>query len=90
MTLKSSDGEAPALEICGMQSTSSLSLLQDPHWTGVVVPDRVLFMGQIEQMVYKQGTDIKLWQLYSNTWNHLTMCKKSSGSFKNAIFKTCS
>ena len=27
--------------------------------------------------VYKQMTDVKLWLLYSNTWNHLTMCKKN-------------
>ena len=33
-------------------------------------------------------TDVNLWLLYSNTWNHLTICKKmSSGSFKNVITK---
>ena len=26
--------------------------------------------------VYKQITDVKLLLLYSNTWNHLTECKK--------------
>ena len=31
-----------------MQSTSSLPSLRGPLWPGVVVPDRVLFMGQIE------------------------------------------
>ena len=25
---------------------------------------------------YKQMTDVKLWLLSSNTWNHLTVCKK--------------
>ena len=36
----------------------------------------VLSRGQMEQSVYKQMTDVKLWQLNSNTWNHLTVCKK--------------
>ena len=31
-----------------MQSTPSLPLLPDPLWPGVVAPDRVLSMGQIE------------------------------------------
>ena len=40
-------------------------------------------------------TDVKLLLLYSNTWNHLTVCQKkkkekmSSGSFKNVIYKMC-
>ena len=34
-------------------------------------------------------TDIKLWLLYSNSWNHLTVYKKTSGSFKNVINKMC-
>ena len=33
-------------------------------------------MGQIEQTVYKQMIDVKLWLLYINTWKHLTECKK--------------
>ena len=39
--------------------------------------------------VCKQMTDVKLWLLYSNTWNHLTMCKKKmiSGSFKDIMNK---
>ena len=28
--------------------------------------------------VCKQKADVKLWLLYSNTWNHLTMCKKKN------------
>ena len=29
-------------------------------------------------------TDVKLWLLYNNTWNHLTLYKKKvTGSFKN-------
>ena len=27
--------------------------------------------------------DVKLWLLYNNTWNHFTVGKKSSDSFKN-------
>ena len=46
-------------------------------------------MGQMEQPVYKQMTDVKLWLLYSNTWKYLTVGKKSSGSFKNVIHKMC-
>ena len=45
-------------------------------WPGVVAPDRVLSKGQIDQNVCKQMNDIKLWLLYSNTWNYLTVCKK--------------
>ena len=33
-------------------------------------------MGQIEQTVCKQMTDVELWLLYNNTWNYLTVCKK--------------
>ena len=36
------------LEFWGMQSTSSLPSLPGPLWPGVVAPDRVLSMGQIE------------------------------------------
>ena len=31
-------------------------------------------------------TDIKLWLLYSNTWNYLTVYKKNSGSFMKPIY----
>ena len=36
------------LEFQGMWNTHSLLLLPSPLWPGVVVPDRVLSMGQIE------------------------------------------
>ena len=36
------------LDLWGMQSTSSLPLLSGPLWPGVVAPDRILSMGQIE------------------------------------------
>ena len=47
-----SDGEAPLmLELWGIQSTHSLPSLPCPLWPGVVVPDRVLSIGQIGQTV---------------------------------------
>ena len=56
--------------------TPILPFLPGPLWPGVVAPVRVLSMSQIEQTVCKQMTDVELWLLYSNTWNHLTVCKK--------------
>ena len=88
--IKSSDGEAPAMEIWGMSSTSSLPLLPGPLWPGVLATDRVLSIGQIEQTVCKQMTDVKLRMLCSNTRNHLTAYKKITGSFNNVIYKMCS
>ena len=37
------------LELWGMWSTPSLPSLPGPLWPGVVAPDRVLSVGQIEQ-----------------------------------------
>ena len=46
---KQSDGEIPVmLELWGIQSTTSLPSLWGQLWPGVVAPDRVLSMGQIE------------------------------------------
>ena len=46
---KQSDGEVPImLKLWGMQNTTLLSSLPGPLWPGVVVPDRVLFIDQIE------------------------------------------
>ena len=46
---KQSDGEAPVmLELWGMQNTPLLPSLPGPAWPGVVAPDRILSMGQIE------------------------------------------
>ena len=42
---------APALEIWEMWITPSLPLLPRPLWPGVVAPDWVLSMGQIEETV---------------------------------------
>ena len=36
------------LELWGMRNTPSLPSLPGPLWAGVVAPDRVVSMGQIE------------------------------------------
>ena len=87
--IKPSYGEASALEIWWIWSTPSLPLLLCPLKPRVVAPDRILCMGQIEQTVCKQMIDVKLWLLYSNTWNHLTVNKMISGSFKKVINQMC-
>ena len=47
--IKQSDGEdSVTLELWGIGSTPSLPLLPGPLWPGVVSPDRVLSMHQIE------------------------------------------
>ena len=46
---KQSDGESPVMvELWGMRSTPSFSSLPAPLYPGVVAPDRVLSVGQIE------------------------------------------
>ena len=72
---KLSDGEAQALEILEMWGIPLLLLLSGPD-PGLVAPERILSMGQIVQTVCKQTTGVKLSLLYTNTWNHLTVCKK--------------
>ena len=56
--IKQSDGDTPVLVLSGMWSIPSLPLLQDLFCPGVVTPDRVVFMGQVElfdiQTVCKQ------------------------------------
>ena len=48
-----SDSETPVmLELWGMQSTPSLSLLPGPLWPGVVAPVRAISMGWIELTAY--------------------------------------
>ena len=50
---KQSDGEVPMiLELWGMRSTSSLPSLPSPLWSGMVAPDRVLTVIQIELNLY--------------------------------------
>ena len=56
---KQSDGEAPVmLELRGMCSNLSLPLLPGSLWPGVVAPDRVLSMSQIEEPEFRQMTDV--------------------------------
>ena len=74
--IKPSDGKAPVLELWEIWSTPSLPLLRSPLRPRVVTPDRILFMSQIEQTVRKQMTDVKLWRLYCNTWNHLILSER--------------
>ena len=66
-----SDGEVPEmLELWGMLSTSSLPSFPDPLWLGVVIPDRVLSMGQI-----KLNCVITLnWIVWNKLFLHLTVC----------------
>ena len=46
---KQSDGEVPViLELLGIRSTPSLLSLPGPLWSGVVAPESVPSMGQIE------------------------------------------
>ena len=61
--VKPSDSEALVLELWEMWSTSLLRLLLGPLKPGVVVPDRVPSMGQIElfdHLSVCKITDIKL------------------------------
>ena len=87
---KLSDGEAPVmLELWGMRRTYSLPLLPGPHWPGVVAPDRVLSIGQIELLIIltvcKQITDvlIELLVLNGNAWKHWAVCKEMINSKYN-------
>ena len=61
---KSFDGKAPVLDIWGILSTPSLPLLPDPLWPGVVAPESVQSVGQIErfniQTLCKQMTSAEL------------------------------
>ena len=70
---KQSDAEASImLEFWGMQSTPSLPSLPGPLWPGVVAPDKVLSMGQIELfniwIECQQMTYAKLNCLEWNSW----------------------
>ena len=48
--------------------------------------DQIEFFNHL--IVCKQMTGVKLFMLDSNTWNYLTLCKKtSSGLFKNVSCK---
>ena len=52
--IKQSDDDVPAmLELWGMWGTPSLLSLPGPLWPGVVAPDWVLSVGQIEMLEIK-------------------------------------
>ena len=58
--MKQSDSEAPVmLELWGIRRTHLLPSLQGLFWSGLVAPDRVLSVGQIELM-YLNCTYAKL------------------------------
>ena len=65
--IKPSDNDTAALEIWGMRSIPSLPLLTGPLWLGMVVPDRVLSMGQIELFDW---FDLVCWVLWC-----INLCK---------------
>ena len=61
--IKQSDDEAPVmLKRWGMWSTPSLTLLLGPLWSEGVTLHRFQSMGQIEQTMCKQMSDVKLCQ----------------------------
>ena len=60
-------------------STPLFLLFPGPLWLGGVPPDRALSIGQIEQtMCANKWLMLIFGLLYSNTWNHLTVCKKKT------------
>ena len=63
---KQSEGEASVtLELWGTQSTSLLPLHPGPLWLGVVAPNRVLSMGQIElNWVLKLNWIVWYWTVF--------------------------
>ena len=77
---KPTEGEAPDLKFRGMWSTLSLPLLPGLLWPCVVVPDWVLFTGQIELFDCKKKNILywnKLLEIVS--FDHLTVCKQIAG-----------
>ena len=64
------------LEFLGMRNTPSLSLLPDRLWPGVVAPDGVLSMDQIE-LFNISTNDLSLVELFElELYYHLTVCKQ--------------
>ena len=68
------------LKLMGMWSTLSLPLLPAPLWPGVVEPDRVLTIGQIELFGHLncvQTSDVCYIELLEiEMFNHLIACKQ--------------
>ena len=68
---KQSDGEVPVmLELWGMRSTSSLRSLSGSFWGGVIAPDRILSMGQIEL----NSVLMLSWIVWNGTFWHWKLC----------------
>ena len=89
---KESDGEVPVMpELWGMHSTHSLPLIPGLLWPGVVAPDRILSMGQIElncilmlNWIVWNGTVFDIEPILTLNWMfeieqfwHLTVCKQN-------------
>ena len=65
------------LEIWGMRSTPSLPLLQGPLWSGVVAPDKILSIGQIEEFDIQTVLTLN-WIVWNRTVLHLIVCKQKN------------
>ena len=78
---KQSDAEASVmLELWGMQSTPLLPSLSVPLWLGVVAPDRVLSVDQIELKC--------VLMLNWTVWNR-TVCNKNGFGINNLQWLMC-
>ena len=68
---KQSDGEVPVmLELWGMWSTLLVPLLTGSLWYGVVAPDRILSMGQIEL----NSLLMLNWIVWNRTFFYIWLC----------------
>ena len=59
---KQSDGETPALKLCGIWRASSLPLLPGPLWPGRIAPDK----GQIELFKLCENKGLILNRIFRN------------------------
>ena len=84
---KQSNSEDPALDIWGMRSIPSLTWLLCLLWPGVVALDRVPSFWSKRSNCVQKITDVNLWLLHCNTWNHITVQKRAQALFKNIISK---
>ena len=80
---KQTDGETSVLlRLWGMQSTPSLPLLLGPLWSEVIVPEKVLSMGQIITLN---------WIIWKEQFLHLTVCKQKLCTYakRNCLKQYC-
>ena len=67
-----------------MRSTPSFPLLLDPLWPGVVAPDRMLSLGQIELLdIWTESKTNDLCEmnlLETDFFYYLTMCKQMTNA----------